>query len=206
MRTGKLKLLAVLAVAGLVGAGAGAGFALGQRSGIASATHAQPEQPLPKADPNAVTAFPDLQPKDLADLFAKCPGLFGEQDVVIDPKDPTLVRLQKARLNTARAELKVVIQLWRTAALSVSETENVMVLCDRAVYAAAELYTDPKDLQPWFEERVRVARWYEKETESQVRARIERASAVHTARFARLDAEIALLRLIERQKNPPPIP
>jgi hypothetical protein len=196
MRTGKLTLLAVL-ITGW------AGFALGHRSGAASAPVAPFEQHQPSADPNAVTAFPELQPKDLGDVFAKCPRLFGEQDVAIDLKDSTLVRLQKARINAARAELKVVIRLQRTGALSVAETENVMILCDRAVYAAADLYTDPKDLRPWFEERVRVAQWYEAETEAQVRAKIERASAVHTARFARLDAEIALLRLIERQKNPP---
>ena len=190
MSTTTPKLVAVLAITGLVGAGAG--FALGRRPAAA------PEQPPPKADPNAVTAFPALQPKDLGEVFAKCPRLFGEAEVAIEPTDATLVQLQKARLNAARAELKQVIKLWRAGALLPSDREDVMFMCDKAVFAAADLDPDPKAVRPWFEERVRVAKWYESETEAQVRGRTVAADALHRARFARLDAEIALLRLDQK--------
>jgi hypothetical protein len=190
------KLVAVLAITGLVGAGGG--FALGRRPA------AMPEQPPPKADPNAVTAFPALQPKDFSEVVAQCPRLFGEADVAIGPADSTLVQLQKARLNAARTELKQVIKLWRSGALLPSDREDVMFMCDKAVYAAADLDPDPKALRPWFEERVRVAKWYESETEAHVRARIVASAALSRARFARLDAEIALLRLDQKPAGKSP--
>ena len=69
------------------------------------------------------------------------------------------------------------------------------MVCDRAIVSAADLYTDPKDLRPWVEERVRVAKWYEHVAALRATAGAGTNREVMTARYTRLDAEIALYKL-----------
>jgi hypothetical protein len=82
------------------------------------------------------------------------------------------------------------------ARFNLTVDQAVLAACNRAVAAATEVFK-PNELRQWFEERVRVARWFEKEYEKEWKARKGSQSHAITARSARLDAEIALLKLIK---------
>lgn len=71
-------------------------------------------------------------------------------------------------------------------------------LRERAVAAAADLYADPKELRPWLEERVRIAKWNEQVMVARFKVGTIPPDSVHKARYARLKAEIALLKLDRR--------
>lgn len=214
MRTAKLKLAAaVVAAAGVIGvAGFGAYTAAAQQPGPNPQT---PERPSPVADGrkvvaegDTVTAFPELAPKSLEDMVTNCPRLFGPGDPAVPfAKDDALVQLQLARLNVARSGLKRHVERWKVGRFDPATTlADVAALVDRATAAATDLYTgrngttDFANLRPWYEERVRVTRLQE----TVVLARIQTGTAPPGAealiRAARLEAEIALLRLLERER------
>jgi hypothetical protein len=216
MRIAKLKLIAgVVAAACLVGVG---GF------GAYSAT-AQPPAPVPglptgqppapaaerrvvTAEADSLTAFPELTPKGLEDLVMNCPRLFGPAD---EPpaaaKDDALRQLQVARVNAARDGLKLQLARWQAGRFDGSATGDVYALATRAAEAAADLHTgrngvvEAARVRPWFEERVRVAKWQELIVVTRVRAGAAQPDTIAVARTSRLDAEIALLRLLERERQ-----
>lgn len=200
MRTAKLKLAAVFASAGLLGlAGVGTFNALGQPPAPVPPAKGEPppspakeapfpERPKPKNE-EGFTAFPDLDSKNLEDLMLKCPHLLGREDIPILPTDDTLRQLQKARLKAATVALSYHIQLYRAGRV---DALNVPEFTTRAVAAAADVYTDPKELRPWLEEWVRVAKLYEMLAGDKVSAGRATMMAVLDARTVRLEAEIAL--------------
>ncbi len=206
MRTAKLKLAAaVVAVTALLGsAGVGAFTALGQpparpAEGDPGKTPAAPgREDLPTVTKTAggVTAYPGLDPKSLEDLVTKCPKLFGGEDVPASPKDDALRQLQKARLNAAIAEFRALTDRLRAGTLT--DARAIPGACDRATAAATDLFADPKELRPWAEERVRVMKWHEAVVVARSRQGTEPPGAEAAARYARLEAEVALLRLDRR--------
>jgi hypothetical protein len=215
MRTAKLKLVGVvLASVGLVGAaGVGAFTATAQPPAPAPGRPAgQPPVPAAErrvvtAEDGAVTAFPDLTPTGLEDLVTKCPRLFGKADEPAPaPKDNAIRQLQVARVITAREGLKLQLSRWQAGRFDGGATGEVFALVNRVAEAAADLYTgrdgavDVPRLRPWFEERVRVAKWQELIVAARLRAGVAQPDAIAVTRMSRLDAEIALLRLLERER------
>jgi len=205
MRATKLQLIAL----GLLSVGLVAIAGLGTYTALAQPPASPPTEPITtpvaadqKAQPtiskagDSVTAYPDLEPKSLEDLVTKCPKTLGGKEIPIDPKDSALLQLQKAKLNAALANLSVVVERLKAGALN--DAVSIPEACNRAVAAAADVFP-PSELTPWFEERVRVAKWFEKVMAAQVQAGASTVAALNTARYARLDAEIALLKLTARK-------
>ena len=154
-----------------------------------------------------MTAFPELAPKSLEDMVTNCPRLFGPDDPAVPlSKDDALVQLQLARLNTARAGLKRHVERWKVGRLDPTTLADVVALVDRATAAATDLYTgrngttDFANLRPWYEERVRVTRLQETVVLARVQAGPDPPGAETLPRAARLEAEIALLRLLEQER------
>ncbi|HEY3788478.1 MAG TPA: hypothetical protein VGL71_06465, partial [Urbifossiella sp.] len=210
----KLKLIALgLVAVGLTTlAGFGTLTALGQRpisSGRPSdAALVQDQKAQPTITPagDSITAYPDLDPKSFEDLILKCPkmlggkaDLLGPEKITIGPNDPALLQLQKAKLNAAIADLSLILERFKAGnQLSAALGMGIPETCNRAVAAASDVYSGT-ELRPWLEERVRVAKWYEKVAEAGVKAGQKLPSELNAARYARLDAEIALLKLTSRK-------
>ncbi len=215
MRTAKLKLAAaVVAAAGVIGAaGFGAYTAAAQQPGPNPQAPGHPAAPgaagrKVEAEGDTVTAFPELAPKSLEDMVTNCPRLFGPGDPVVPlAKDDALVQLQLARLSAVRAGLKRHVERWKIGQFDPATTlADVVALVDRATAAATDLYTgrngttDFANLRPWYEERVRVTRLQETVVLARIQAGTNPPGAEALTRAARLEAEIALLRLLERER------
>ena len=213
MRIAKLKLAgAVVAASGLV-AIAGVGSVLAVMQNPKAPPSAEPatgppaqasKDSKPKDLPtvtksgDTITAFPDLDVKNISDLTTKCPKLFGTTDVPIDPKAGVLRQLQTARLNSALAELRMTTKRVQGGVVTVM---TLVAAVNRVSTAANDLFSDPKDLRPWLEECVRVAKWCEQMADHIAKTGQGTFGDVKEAQFARLEAEIALYRLIEREKK-----
>lgn len=213
MRFAHRKLIALgLVSVGLVAlAGFGTFTALAQRPELPKTEPTavpvpqnQKNQPMISPSGDSITAYPDLDTKSLEDLVLKCPKTLGgkadplgPENIPLGPNDPTLLQLQKAKLNAALADLTLILERCKdgnqlSAALTIPEA------CNRAVAAASDVFSG-NELRPWLEERVRIAKWYEKVVEAQMKAGRRTASELNAARYARLDAEIALLKLTTRK-------
>ncbi len=208
MRFAQYKLFAIgLVSVGLIAlAGFGTFTALAQRPELPGTepTKAPPpadQKDLPAVVPagDSITAFPEPDATSFADLMAKCPKTLNGKKVPIAPNDSPLVQLQKAKLNAAISYLSSLME--RNKAGALDEPRLIVEACDRVVVAAADTFT-PTDLRPWFEERVRVAKWHEKMMESNVKIGARLTKDLDMARYVRLDAEIALFKLILRLKAP----
>jgi RNA polymerase sigma factor (sigma-70 family) len=199
MRLSQFKLLGLGVVSlGLITfAGFGAFTALAQRPEgagteptTAPAPAGQPPAIVPSGD--SITAYPDLDPKGLEDLVMNCPKLLGGKDVPLGANDPALLQLQKARLNAALAQSALVMD--RVKAGQLNDALALPEVCNRAASAAADVFA-ANEARPWFEERVRVAKWYETVIGAQVKGGNKGAADLNAARYARLEAEIALMKL-----------
>jgi hypothetical protein len=213
MRTAKLQLAAVLAAGGVVAlAGLGAVVAVGRPPAPGSGADPgtvpagqKAKDPPDVTKPGDVTAFPDLDPKGLEDLVTSCPKLFGGPALTSGPRDEVLAKLRKARANAALAELADHVQLWKAGNFP-DAPADVLAACERAVAAVVEVHPHPRglpelrELKPWYEERVRVAKWAEKVAAARAEAGQGRQVTRQRATYSRLDAEIALLELIGREK------
>lgn len=201
MRSTRYQLLAAtMASVGLLTlAGFGTLTALAQRPAHPEADRV--DTPLGAKAPavtrvgDSITAYPELDIKSLEDLVTKCPKTLGGKMLPVTPDEPALVQLQKAKLNAVLAdaayytsELKDPRRL--SAALAIPD------VCARAVAAASEVFS-PAELRPWLEERVRVAKWWETVADAKVKGGVH-PSELYQARYARLDAEIALMKLTAR--------
>src|SRR5579883_2055143 len=167
-----------------------------------------PPEPEEPADDFPLGGFdhgvPDLDTKSLEDLVLKCPKTLGgkadplgPEKIPLGPNDPALLQLQKAKLNAALADLTLILERCKdgnqlSAALTIPEA------CNRAVAAASDVFSG-NELRPWLEERVRIAKWYEKVVDAQMKAGRRTVSELNAARYARLEAEIALLKLTTRK-------
>jgi|SRR5579883_3023153 len=145
----------------------------------------------------SITAFPNLNVEGVKDISDVCPKLMGGKEVPIDPKDDALRQLQTARLNANLTEFQILVKFVQTGRAKLSELPTAL---NRTIAAAAELYPNPKDFRPWLEEQVRLAKWYEELANARVRAAQGTVSEVQAVRAVRLEAEIALLKLIEKEK------
>jgi RNA polymerase sigma factor (sigma-70 family) len=205
MRTAKLKLTAAVAAGLLAVIGAGTVIAVGQAPVPGPGPKADSVPPKAgKADPPApvgpeFTAFPELTaPRAFGDLVKECPLLLGPRDVALAPQDDPARRLRKIRLNAARAGLREVAQRWLVG--DPRPGDDVSGMLARSGGAAAAVFTDPTELRPWAEERVRVGKWYEVQMTAQIAAGTEARSSLARSVYARADAELALLDLNERVK------
>ncbi|MDB5313835.1 MAG: hypothetical protein JWO38_8037 [Gemmataceae bacterium] len=206
MRLAQYKLVAVgLVSVGLVAlAGFGTFTALGQRPELpgtepttAPAPPNQKNQPAISPAGDSITAYPELDPKSLEDLVTNCPKTLGGKEIPLVPNEAPLLQLQKAKLNAALVDLSAIVDRLKLASLA-NEAPAIPEACNRAVAAAADLFAS-SELRPWFEERVRVAKWYEMVIDAQVKAGKKSPSDLNAARYARLDAEIALVKLTSRK-------
>jgi hypothetical protein len=121
----------------------------------------------------------------------KVPALLTGQPLKEDPKDDELRKLLKARYNEALVEVEGLSRMYQAARASY---DSVAEARQRLLQAGLELCDKPADkvaLLTQFVERT-------KEAEKIAQARLEAArgteSAIHRARYQRLDAEIQLLR------------
>ncbi len=212
MRFAQYKLIAIGLVSfGLIAiAGFGTYKVLGQGTELPMTKRTsipdQKSQPTISPAGDSITAFPDLDSKSLEDLGTKCPKMLGGKEIPIVPTDPPLLQLQKAKLNAALWDLSFAFNFYitsfnerkdsvlRNPQFDLSVDRAVLEACNRAIASATDVF-NPNELLPWFEERVRVARWFEKVYEKEWKAKMRRQSDLNTARYARLDAEIALLKL-----------
>lgn len=205
MRLSKYKLVAASLVSVVLVALAGFGTysALGQRPDLPRTETAsapipadQKNQPTISPSGDSITAYPDLDPKSLEDLVTMCPKTLGGKEIPLAPNDPPLLQLQKAKLNASLANLTRIIER-----LKIGELNDALAIpdaCNRSVAAAIDVFP-ASELRTWYEERVRVAKWYEKVIAAQIKAGTRTNSDLHVARYDRLDAEISLLKLTSRK-------
>ncbi|QJW96435.1 RNA polymerase sigma factor [Frigoriglobus tundricola] len=206
MRFAQYKLFAVgLVSVGLIAlAGFGTFTALAQRPELPGTEPTEAPVPADPKDPPAIspagdsiTAYPELDPKNFQDLVTKCPKTLAGKEIPLAPNEAPLLQLQKAKLNAALARLSRTVGSHKIGALN--DLLLIPEACNQVVTAAADVFA-PHELRPWFEERVRVAKWYEKQIGEQVRiGAAKTASDLYAARCARLDAEIALMKLTSRK-------
>lgn len=199
LRITKVKLLTVVALLAVAFVGTWAWAEVGQdRKPIDSVPGAKPDDPAP-------TAFPEIKPlnsEGVAKFFATRLQL-----VRASADDPPTVRLNKAKLRLAVQAIHYNFQLSASGQFD----ERVLPSMDRAVRdaadAAAELWPAADDRRPWLEMLVGV----QLELEQYVMARARAGTGpnldagpilnrdVVTAHSARLDAELALLKLGSKQ-------
>jgi hypothetical protein len=121
----------------------------------------------------------------------KAPALLTGQPLKEDSKDDELRKLQKARYNEALFEVEGLTKLYQLARASYDSLAEAR---QRLLQAGLELCDKPADkvaLLTQFVERTRAA---EKIAQARHEAGRGTESALHRARYQRLDAEIQLLR------------
>lgn len=199
MRIAKLKVLTAVALVavGLVGTWAMAVVGKDRK----------PADPVPGAMPDnpAPTAFPDIKPlnsEGVAKFFAARSHL-----VRASADDPPTIRLNKAKLRSAVSAIHYNFQL----SAGGRHDDGVLPGMARAVRdaadAAGELWPAADDRRPWLEMLVGVQR----EVEEYVMARARAGAGakldagpllnrdVVVAQSARMDAELALLKLGQKK-------
>jgi RNA polymerase sigma factor (sigma-70 family) len=131
----------------------------GKIVGIGQVATAFPELGLPKVDPND----PDQAKKYAADLAKLCPRVMGTSVVKIEPTDDALRKVLKAQLNCGVMQLERFLGMIRRGAwVPAYYSEMFECLADMQA-TASELWTSqPKELIPWLEELVLVAKELER--------------------------------------------
>ena len=198
MRTAKLKLLAAAAV-GLIGTGTLVAIAQEKKP----ADPARPAGPALAGVPDdpAPTAFPHIKPLDsdgVARFFADRLRL-----VKASPDDPPATRLNKAKLRLSVQAFHYNFQLIASDRFDDRVLPGMARAVRDATDAAAELWPAADDRRPWLQMLVGV----QLEVERYIMARARAGTGpnldagpvlnrdVVTAQSARLDAELALLKL-----------
>jgi RNA polymerase sigma factor (sigma-70 family) len=222
MRTAKLRLTAALA-AGLLGL-AGAGTVIGLAQAPAPRTPGeQPPKTAEKSDPQVAkipddfTAFPDLKklPEWTRDkngepdvaaydrrMAELCPRLLGGTPVTFDPTDDTYRKLLKARIEQGRQEVLQIRQQIRVGRWTSGDFAGQFQGQDDMRAAVTELYAnDPKNLIPWLEEFIILAREWERFSESRVGAGTDPPWTVNVTRRHRLKVEAALWKAKNAQRQ-----
>ncbi len=129
------------------------------RNGTKAPPSAFPDLQLPELDPK------DPKPREkYEEDFAKlCPRLTGKTDVTIEPTDDTLRKLLKARLHQGVQEVRQFREIIRIGSWSGQQYSQLTECLTDMQAAATELWGNrPKELVPWLEELVMVAKEQER--------------------------------------------
>lgn len=216
MRLTKLKLTGV-AFTAIALAGATTLTATSQVPPVPPGAPAPPAPPTKVADAKAdpawngavpPSAFPDIKP-------AGTPGVAGKVWGHIDPSagpdtkpggarppvarvtvfasDTPLRKLQKARLNLLVDEFHAAEATARERQISAAELRQHAT---GLAAAAADVFDRPADLRPWVEAWVAAAKVDEAAAEERSREKVISAADLRAARLARVQAEIALAKLL----------
>jgi hypothetical protein len=117
----------------------------------------------------------------------------------VDPKDDDLRKLLKERYNEAIAELGERSR----RVLGILETpDTLLAAAERVVRAGLELSDKPADQMALLEKYVEFAKSVERAVDQRVKAGIMNLTKgdLHQTKYARVDAEIQLLRAKEKAK------
>jgi hypothetical protein len=121
----------------------------------------------------------------------KLPVLLSGKPVKTDPGEDELRKLVKARYNEALGEAKGIYEQYLDGR---AEWEGVLSSCQRVVQAGLELCDKPADKVDVLTKYLEVTKEGERVTQRRYDAGREWISAVHRARYERLNAEIQLRR------------
>ena len=154
------------------------------------------------------TAFPELEiPQRVPDdqnyreLFAKlCPRLTGKTGLVIEPTDDPLRKLLKARLNEGVTYIQRIRERIRIGAFSPDvRLEYFECLADSQATVTELWSNQPKELIPWLEELVIVAKEFERFTYLRMSIGTDPPHAFDAARLHRFKAEATLWKAKKKQ-------
>ncbi len=166
----------------------------------------------PNNDPllQGPTAFPELVPpirgvgdpkgeKLEAEFEKLCPRMAGKTELVIDPTDDTLRKILKARLHLGVIEMLRFRDRIRTGAYT-PDSFSLIIECLTDMQAVAmELWGgQPKELIPWLEELVIVAKQMERFVRLRVEIGADPPQILDAVRRHRFRAETALLKAKRR--------
>jgi hypothetical protein len=140
---------------------------------LASYSAAQAPQPQPEEDET------------------KAPALLTGQPLKEDPKDDELHKLLKARYNEALVEVEGLSRMYQAARASY---DSVAEARQWLLQAGLELCDKPADKVALLKRYVERTKAAEEIAQSRLDAGRGTESAIHRARYQRLDAEIQLLR------------
>jgi hypothetical protein len=142
---------------------------------LAQSLAAQPPQPAEPAPPEGVL-----------------PPLLKAKPIKVDSKDDELHKLLKERYNEAVGEMTHLYQMHQ---LGHATLDEVYGAGRRLVKAGLELKEKPEEQAALLRQYVEVMKHLEKLKKAEVEAGRVGMSALHKARYYRIDAEIRLLRL-----------
>jgi RNA polymerase sigma factor (sigma-70 family) len=157
---------------------------------------------FPRATKAPRTAFPEVALPEPAgqgtdarveQLTRRCPRLAGKTPVEVAPTDDTLRKLLKARLHQGALELQSLLEVLRIGNWGQAQWVEMCELLADMRAAATELWAgQPKELVPWLEELVLVAKEMERYAQLRAEAGANPPQDVNAARRYRLAAEAAL--------------
>ncbi|HEX4608373.1 MAG TPA: sigma-70 family RNA polymerase sigma factor [Urbifossiella sp.] len=206
MHTAKLKLAgAVLVSAGLIGmTGFGVYSASAQPAPVPRPVD-PPPPPLPVAPPRngwpvggfksaPATVFPDIVvPRTTLFQVNDYPALFDEQAIAVVPGDDTYRRLRKAQLRQIQQYLHMHNTRMEIGQFQGADVFNYFQQCNEARTVAIELWAnDPRKLDSWLTDLVRLAKAFEQFTTARVTAGTDPPQALHRVAAQRLAAEAIL--------------
>ncbi len=207
MRTAKLKVVGVALVsAGLV---VSAGF--GAYAAVAQPVPTPQGPPAAKADPPAdpggggewladslrgkvPSAFPDVVPPKLGgDFVAGFPTLLGRGSLRIEPADGTYQRLLKAKIEQYRQHVTRLQLRMEVGQFQSAEYYGLTQISEEVRATVAELWrNDPRVLDAWLVDLVRLAKSIELYAGARVRAGTDPPQQLNAAVAHRLSMEAAL--------------
>ncbi len=141
------------------------------------------------ADDNDVTAFPEIKAADAS----KLPLPNGKSQIAIAETDKPLVKLQKARFNTALEEYTLNTAMIERGGFELS-THIASSEVIRTIASASHDVYSKVDVEKWLVWSVAAEKNLENTVAMRVAAGVFRKQELLTARRHRLEAEIALLK------------
>jgi RNA polymerase sigma factor (sigma-70 family) len=191
-----VKLRAMTVVLLLVGmVGAGAGWLYYHREAAAQPNPGgRAVQPV--EGPGAEQA-PDEGRK--AEKEEGLPKLLDAKPIRVDRQDDELQKLLKERYNEALAELSVCSQLYQVGRIPYDQLVDA---AKRLVTAGLELKDKPDEKVALLRQYVEMMKGFEKITETRLEAGRIGPNELHQARYHRMSAEIELIRLKRKVRQP----
>lgn len=163
-----------------------------------------PADRLP-AGPPFDTAFPDLKPR-IPDEKYNVPDLPLPPFPVLAADAPMLRKVQYEQLREGLSYLYRVETRIQLGAFDQGSFREYLLMTEVVFRAAAELEDTPAKRVPWYETRVRILKELERFTKLRVDLGGAPPQDLHSARFARLQAEADLLKLkAEAEKAVPAV-
>ncbi|MBN9119355.1 MAG: sigma-70 family RNA polymerase sigma factor [Planctomycetes bacterium] len=156
---------------------------------IKSPPSAFPRLVPPEPDPN------DKNPEQRWERFGKlCPRLLGGAAVAVTPADDLLRKVLKARLHQGTLELREILEVTRITGDLPQPPAMYELLTDIRI-AAIELWAkEPKELVPWLEELVVMAKEFERVQYHRIVTGVVTPRMLNAAARHRLTVEAELLK------------